>query len=1639
MTCERCENKRGVLECTNCDALYCLECSTVVHQGRMAQHKLAIVDEICVRCEENKGTLQCLDCKGSKYTLYCLECHSLVHQGRIARHMVKVIFGHEVPGFMGSRDSQMESSDFGRFGQPRDRYSAHRDSPDPDRGYHSNSRSPQRGVHVHELSPYHSRHADTHSRSTYRSRSRSPVDPYYESLVAAESERFFHRGSSGDRIYESRSPNEYPRGRSRSPSDIPHALSPVRSYYPAASPGQYADDRARSPSSYYGREGVESSVDYSGRWSRSPERGPSQRTYSSHSHLDRYQSRSPSPDNQSLRDKRKYSPPPVHYASTLGSPPVHKRARSRSPSPYVSGSAHHSSETSVHAIGAAPSTIVSNQQQHSATGPMPTGYSQPTPAQTGYPSQPSLAQTGYPTQTSTQSSYPVQPQAQPGYPAYPHGQSGYPAQPPAQGGYPGYPGAQYLYPQTTSSYPGQLQTTYRYPAQTQYRYTVQPQAGPGYPVSIAQGVNTSMYGIQTVNYPPQQAGSMYPVPPQQGLPGFPRPPAQPQYTYPVPLPQVAPGFPRPPAPAQYTQSAPGFPRPPAPQQYIHPGNPPPQQGGANWGAGHKAVTKPTPQPRMIIEVKTLTILEKTLEKDEERQRKLKEDAVKKDLAAKEAVAKKAKEAAAKKAKEAAAKKAKEAAAKKAEEAAQKEASKRVEVESKCLQVSKQRIDKMNRHLNSGQCPLCSFQVKELHVHIVREHVPWYIVGSSACWQCQVFVHVLDADEHKESKGHKSTGYDMDDIVKWGYLICGSLHFLARKFKCETLLELRQFVLKYKLYPVQPRRIIKTFSNRERHWFIQVGKFFPELLKPGRNGGPDYCSPPKSIFSLMNWTILCRMLGALDDDKDRLAFLSYCKPLRPDGSEIEDLKVEIKLRRSGVYTTGSSIKGALSEGTATKNGADEKGTNKEGGSMKASIRETDGVKEIVVPYSPDKNWIFKTDGAVCETCRTSSDRTYIHKVVSHLPWFAECKTACWNCESQEISKVAYHCELRGHPLNFCQDNKIQWVYLTCGSLHFLAEKFNCSSLEELLVFVRKHRLFPEVEYGTGFTEAVTNTLLFVERYFPKLAEAGRIQGALRVSPPTSILCLSDYRILCCLLTALGKEDQERFRSHVALTSVGGRTILFPDACIPARIKKYTKSETESQENKLTEQTEAEPMDEGTGENPTNESTEGGVSESGPTTKASTTDTSAKICLKRTSIKQEKDEEICGSSKAVSPKKARKTTWSFSRPAILCDGCRVKSSRHKHKLEFHLPWWFEGRNACWLCEDSGTLQSGCCHTQVADRDQVNTIRWGLLFFGAMHFLAEKFHCNSLLELLQFVRKRKLYPTQTKPFEARFTKQTCSFLGHVEDFFPELAAPGRLPGPLTHNPPTSILCLSEYKIICQVLTGLSVEDRLIFRTFRISKTPDGTFVTDIAEEIEHRQEMYQKRKNPKEEVESDTGEAAPSLNHDRLDDDLQDSSSKEIFKDTRSGYDKSLSGLGVEDGSGESNKTSNVAMVEQDKKSTRIINDKEDGTKDDDEEEEEDRVSEGGTNNDMTKPENDAAKDDDDDNDDEDTSRSNQGVIIDDKASPEQDGEKDNKDDDDDDEKRRRIFYMRIVPQVTRPKLRKNFLRGMKTRLKLLRVVP
>ena len=613
---------------------------------------------------------------------------------------------------------------------------------------------------------------------------------------------------------------------------------------------------------------------------------------------------------------------------------------------------------------------------------------------------------------------------------------------------------------------------------------------------------------------------------------------------------------------------------------------------------------------------------------------------------------------------------------------------------------------------------------------------------------------------------------------------------------------------------------------------QVATYFPELAKPCRHGWPYVSSPPASILSLVNWVILCRMLAVLSDKKDCLAFLSYCKPLRPDGSEIEDLNLEIELRRSGPNTAwplpkmaaiegstskkegtsakgttkegvikegtsnkginkeGTTIEGDSKEGTTTK-GTNKEGTTKEGGSQEGHSRMTNSMKEIVVPHSlGNEKWIFKTDGAVCDTCSTS-DRKYIHKVVSHLPWFVEGNTACWNCESQEISKPTEHCNYEGHLLNFCQKNKIQWVYLMCGSLHFLAEKFKCSSLEELLVFVRKHRLFPDVPFGIGFTEAATKTLLFVERYFPELASAGRIEGPLCVSPPTSILCLSDHRILCCLLTALTTEDQERFRSHVKLTSAAGRAILFPEAYIPAQIGKY--AETESLENKPTDEAESEPMDEAIGENTTNESEGGGLKQistskeasekemcwllkSEPTTEAMTNDGSGDVSLKQTSTHQEKSEkEMCGPSKPVLTTEPWKTRWSFSPASFVCDRCKRRRSnhryRHRHKLRAHLPWWLDRENAPWLCEDTGTLQSGCRHTPVKSKKQVNAICWGLLFCGALYFLAGKFNCHSLLELLQLVRKRELYPTRTRPFEACFSKQTCRFFRRVEDFFPSL----------------------------------------------------------------------------------------------------------------------------------------------------------------------------------------------------------------------------------------------------------------------------
>ena len=94
MECEYCEGKRAVVDCDTCPAILCLECSHKNHNSlSTSHHQIAVIEEVCVRCEVQKSVLRCYDCRGNKFMLYCTACSDIIHQGRFGRHMVKRIFG----------------------------------------------------------------------------------------------------------------------------------------------------------------------------------------------------------------------------------------------------------------------------------------------------------------------------------------------------------------------------------------------------------------------------------------------------------------------------------------------------------------------------------------------------------------------------------------------------------------------------------------------------------------------------------------------------------------------------------------------------------------------------------------------------------------------------------------------------------------------------------------------------------------------------------------------------------------------------------------------------------------------------------------------------------------------------------------------------------------------------------------------------------------------------------------------------------------------------------------------------------------------------------------------------------------------------------------------------------------------------------------------------------------------------------------------------------------------------------------------------------------------------------------------------------------------------------------------------------
>jgi TatD DNase family protein len=110
---------------------------------------------------------------------------------------------------------------------------------------------------------------------------------------------------------------------------------------------------------------------------------------------------------------------------------------------------------------------------------------------------------------------------------------------------------------------------------------------------------------------------------------------------------------------------------------------------------------------------------------------------------------------------------------------------------------------------------------------------------------------------------------------------------------------------------------------------------------------------------------------------------------------------------------------------------------------------------------------------------------------------------------------------------------QWCLLINGVLHFFRFHFNLDTVDDLLTFVVQHDLVPKSNPNQAFSPL---DLCFLKSYEQKWGNPDIQTHSL--NPPTSLICVSHWRILANMLSLLPNEVREEFKSlELAVSSSG----------------------------------------------------------------------------------------------------------------------------------------------------------------------------------------------------------------------------------------------------------------------------------------------------------------------------------------------------------------------------------------------------------------------------------------------------------------------------------------------------------------------
>ena len=148
-----------------------------------------------------------------------------------------------------------------------------------------------------------------------------------------------------------------------------------------------------------------------------------------------------------------------------------------------------------------------------------------------------------------------------------------------------------------------------------------------------------------------------------------------------------------------------------------------------------------------------------------------------------------------------------------------------------------------------QCFICGLPSREkMRRYVLREHLPFFWYGSTACWDCEIQETSMTVRHTKEHQ--IGCSFDEEHLHLWCQLVSGSLHLAASWLECDGLDGLLEYVLDRQLYT----HVQSGFSELDSQMLI----FCVENYSP-RAVASLSCQPPNHFICLTNWEIMASLL------------------------------------------------------------------------------------------------------------------------------------------------------------------------------------------------------------------------------------------------------------------------------------------------------------------------------------------------------------------------------------------------------------------------------------------------------------------------------------------------------------------------------------------------------------------------------------------------------------------------------------------------------------------------------------------------------------------------------------------------------------------------------------------------------------